>query len=217
MIKHLRKGRKLIVSCNKKFNNKGVTMAEMLVTFILLGIFMVAATRVISYTVGIYYAAKGNTNGYQVSSMLYDKLSGEIENAVSLKGEIPTVSANGTINLQNKDNNRINIGLTDEEDTNGKKYLRITYAPTTYQGAKYNEVDWLYDPKVYLGYYIEELSFEDPNKDSEGNEIKDSNGELYYDPNIIRMKLVVNSPRYGEFQSTYYLKCYNCEKVIFKN
>lgn len=216
MIKCLLKSRKQVKPFRKKLNNKGVTLAEMLVTFILLGIFMVAATRVISYTVGIYYATKGNTNGYQVSNMLYDKLSGEIENAVALKGEIPTVSENGTINLQNKDNNRITIGLTDE-DSDGRKYLRITYAPTTYQGAKYNEVDWLYDPKVYLGYDITELKFEDPNKDSAGNEIKDSNGELYYDPNIIRMILVVNSPRYGEFKSTYYLKCYNCEKVVFKN
>lgn len=194
------------------FNNKGVTMAEMLVTFILLGIFLVAATRVISYTIGIYYLSKGNINGYQVSSIIYDKVAGEIENAI---GQNPTVSSNNSIRVENKNNNVINIGLT-EEDSEGRKYLRIIYEPTTYQGATYNEVDWKYDSKVYLGYSIDKLVFEDPNKDSEGNEITDSEGNPYYAPNVVRMELVVKSPRYGAFESNYYIKCFEVDKVEFK-
>lgn len=45
----------------RKFHNKnqGLTLVEMIVTFMLIGLFMIAASKVIANTVSVYYTAKG--------------------------------------------------------------------------------------------------------------------------------------------------------------
>ena len=63
-------------------NNDGLTLIELIVTFALLGLFMVAASKVISDTVNVYYSAKSIQTGMQVSSIISTKISGEIEGAL---------------------------------------------------------------------------------------------------------------------------------------
>ncbi|MBR1816891.1 MAG: prepilin-type N-terminal cleavage/methylation domain-containing protein [Lachnospiraceae bacterium] len=74
----------------KKFNNNsGMTLIELIVTFALLGLFMVAAGKVIADTVNVYYQAKSIQTGMQVSSIISTKITGEIEGALddgSLEG-----------------------------------------------------------------------------------------------------------------------------------
>lgn len=67
----------------RKFHNKnqGLTLVEMIVTFMLIGLFMIAASKVIANTVSVYYTAKGTANGMQVSSIIASKIRGEIEGA----------------------------------------------------------------------------------------------------------------------------------------
>ena len=50
-----------------KSDNRGFTLTEMLVTFALLGIFLVAVTRMISYTVTLYHETQGAALGMQVN------------------------------------------------------------------------------------------------------------------------------------------------------
>ena len=60
----------------RKFHNKnqGLTLVEMIVTFMLIGLFMIAASKVIANTVSVYYEAKGTANGMQVSAIIASKM-----------------------------------------------------------------------------------------------------------------------------------------------
>ena len=66
---------------------------------------------------------------------------------------------------------------------------------------KYDAVDWKFDSKAYLGYSVDELKFESPGSG--------------YPENVLKMTLVLNSERYGDYTSTYYIKCVNVEKILF--
>lgn len=188
-------------------NNRGATLVELMMTFALLAIFMVAGTRIISYTIGIYYSAKGNTNAYQVTSIIYDKVSGMIENAVN-SSTPPTVNADGTFSLVDSTGSDVVIGLGNQKGELDRKYLVIHYAPTSYNGNMLEATDWYYDEKLYLGYSIKELVFADPNSGvAPGNE--------KYPENVVKMNITVTSPKYGDFSSTYYIKCFNCDVINF--
>lgn len=187
-------------------NNKGTTLVEMLMTFTLLAIFMVAGTRVISYTIGIYYTAKGNVNGCQVSNILYEKISGQVENAIN--EQTPQVLSDGSLRLVDKTGSEVVIGLTPPDELN-RRFLDIHYVESGEEGeeGRVEATEWLFDEKMYLGYSIKTLRFENPNETSPG----------MYPENVVRLNLVINSPKYGEFTTNYYIKCYNCDKVEFKN
>jgi len=62
----------------KQKKNMGFTLVELMVCFALLGIFMVAAARIISYTVTIYHASKGTDHGLQVASEISDQVAGVV-------------------------------------------------------------------------------------------------------------------------------------------
>ena len=66
---------------NKVLDNRGFTLVEMITTFALLGIFLVAVTRMISYTVTLYHETQGAALGMQVSDMIATRLQGVIEDS----------------------------------------------------------------------------------------------------------------------------------------
>lgn len=57
----MRKLRQLLRQLHKK--NGGFTLVEMIATFMLIGLFMIAASKVIANTMSVYYEAKGTANG----------------------------------------------------------------------------------------------------------------------------------------------------------
>ena len=191
---------------HKKLNNAGMTLTEMIVTFALLALFMVAATRVISYIIGIYYAASGNSYGLQVSNMISNKIVGQIEGA--LPAVDPQVSSDGsgidTISFMDETGSKITIGATPQmnaEGSMGKSYMNIHYDEVTEGSIKYDAVDWKFDSKAYLGYSVSGLKFEDPGSG--------------FPKNVMKMTLVLNSERYGDYTSTYYIKCVNVEEILY--
>ncbi len=62
-------------------SNSGSTLVEMIVTFAILAIFMVAATGIIVSVTSIYYHVKGEMYANQVSELIMTKVTGEIEGA----------------------------------------------------------------------------------------------------------------------------------------
>ena len=183
---------------SKKFNNKGMTLVEMIATFALMGLFMVAATRVISYTTSIYYNVKGATYGIEVTNAVASKIVGQLEGAKGLN--TPTVTK--------VDDNIDQIYFTDATGSDVTvsvidDYLNIKYDAVTGGTVAYEEVNWRFDSKVYMGYNVKELHFENP-----GDE---------YPPNVVRMVVIVHSPKYGDFQSQYFIKCSKCDKIEYKN
>lgn len=190
---------------NKKQNNAGMTLTELIVSFALLALFMVAAMRIISYTVNIYFAAKGATYGLEVSNMISNKIVGQIEGAKGAKA--PVVTANGSnideISFMDSTGSNITVSAVpfSAEGESGT-YMNIHYDEVTEGSVKYDAVDWKFDSKAYMGYVVRELKFEKLGAN--------------YPTNVIRMKLVLHSERYGDYTTEYYIKCANVSEVQFE-
>ncbi len=200
-----------------KINNDGLTLIELIVTFALLGLFMVAASKVISDTVSIYYKAKGVSSGMNVSSIINTKISGEIESALK-EGSVADdsnisicISEDGH-KIELNDNSGGHIYITNNvSEGESEGYMLIYYYPTVEIDEETGEEipgegsNWTFDKKSYMGYKIKELKFE---KLSEITDTSDSDYNKY-PGNIIRMTLTINSPKYGDYTTTTYIECYN--------
>lgn len=208
----------------QKFHNKnqGLTLVEMIVTFMLIGLFMIAASKVIANTVSVYYEAKGTANGMQVSAIIASKIRGEIEGALdaTITTEVKNadgttsevtmpyvmrLSTDATLGGQNESEGYNKIEFTDAQGShiyigvNADGYLMVHYYPVLVASGEIKSTDWVFDKKTYMGYVIKELKFTQPKGD--------------YADNIIYMSLTLHSSRYGDFTYTEYIQCYNLEKT----
>lgn len=188
-----------------QLNNKGVTLVELIVSFTLLAIFMVAAMRVISYTVNIYHAAKGATYGLEVANMVGNKIVGQIEGAKAAKEPVVTTTADGNnaISFIDATGSEVTV-CTADVSVNGesKKYMNIHYDEVTEGSVKYDAVDWQFDSKAYMGYTVKKLSFEKLNEN--------------YSDNVTRMTLELYSDRYGDYSTEYFIKCSNVSEIKYE-
>lgn len=189
---------------HKKLNNAGMTLTELIVSFALLSLFMIAALRVITYTVNIYYAAKGATYGLEVSNMISNKVVGQIEGASVATSPVVKVGSNvDTISFIDNTGSNVTISAgADPGVVGGGTYMNIHYDAVTEGSVKYDAVDWKFDPKAYMGYTVSRLKFESLGAD--------------YPENVIRMTLALHSDRYGEYTTEYYLKCANVSEIKFE-
>ncbi len=185
--------------------NGGFTLVEMVVAFALLGLFMVAAMRVISYTVSIYYAAKGTDNSLVVSNMVADKvaglMSGMIEgtavDAHTLdehmdEGKmLPCIVEDGRSVLFNDSSNcPVKISVNDDN------MLLVTYyrkQDDDEGGVTYQAVPWYFAEGTYMGYEIGDFEIK---KDSD------------YPDNVYLLDFTIHSDRYGDYRTTRCIKCY---------
>jgi prepilin-type N-terminal cleavage/methylation domain-containing protein len=204
---------------NKSLKNQGFTLVEMTVSFALLGLFMVAATFMITATMNIYFQAKGVSYGMQVAGILNDKIAGELEGAVN--GDIDSdeladgagnqatgavLVAENQIEFTNKEGSHVSISLT-EPDSDGAQYLveRYLNADGSSGGADGSkEIEWKFDKNMYMGYSVKELKF-----------TKLSQGDGYAD-NIIKVDLTITSSRYGDYTTSEYVECYQFDDTIAK-
>lgn len=211
----------------RKFHRKnhGFTLVEMIVTFMLIGLFMIAASKVIANTVTVYYEAKGTASGMQVSSIIATKIRSEIEGAKpeqiirKVKNADGTVtdrtedyvmqlSSDSTLGGGNETGGYNKIEFTDAKGShvyigvNTDGYLVVHYFMDAADGTPEDKTDWMFDKKSYMGYTIKELKFHQPKGD--------------YAENIIYMSLTLHSPRYGDFTYTEYIQCYNLVETAAK-
>ena len=179
-------------------NNAGMTMVELTVTFAILGLLLVACTRIISYTITIYYNSKAASYGLEVSNMIANQIAGSVEGAKS----VPVISADGTtISFVDKTDSPVTIGTV---TLDGAAYLNIHYEPANYLGTEYEATDFRFDEKTYMGFEIQSLVFSRPDADKP-EELRE------YPSDVIRMDLVLKSERYGYYESTRYMKCVNAK------
>lgn len=211
----------------RKFHRKnhGFTLVEMIVTFMLIGLFMIAASKVIANTVTVYYEAKGTASGMQVSSIIATKIRSEIEGAKPEQIMRKVKNADGTVTDQTEDyviqlssdstlgggnetGGYNKIEFTDAKGShvyigvNTDGYLVVHYFMDSADGTPEDKTDWMFDKKSYMGYTIKELKFRQPKED--------------YAENIIYMSLTLHSPRYGDFTYTEYIQCYNLDETAAK-
>lgn len=198
---------KFISLNHKQLNNKGMTLTELVISFALLALFMVAATRMITYTVNIYYSAKGTSTGLEVSNMIAERVVGQLEGASNKQtvSEVenvedatpssdPVVSATGdSVRFCDSTGSVVTI----QKDAEG--YIVIHYDEVTTGTILYDAVDWKFDSKAYMGYRINQLAFENPGSD--------------YPENVMKMTISLVSPKYGEYTSHYFIKCANIKDI----
>ena len=65
-------------------NNDGFTLLEMIISFALLGILLVAAAQIISSSTQVYYYTKSVTYGIQASQVVATEVRGDLEEALPL-------------------------------------------------------------------------------------------------------------------------------------
>lgn len=219
----MRKLRQLLRQLHKK--NGGFTLVEMIATFMLIGLFMIAASKVIANTMSVYYEAKGTANGMQVSSIIAAKIQSEIEGAKPEQIIREVTNADGTVSDQTEEyvmqlspdpalgggsetGGCNKIEFTDAKGShvyigvNTDGYLVVHYFMDSADGTPEDKTDWMFDKKSYMGYTIKELKFRQPKGD--------------YAENIIYMSLTLHSPRYGDFTYTEYIQCYNLDETAAK-
>jgi hypothetical protein len=191
-----------------KQDNRGMTMVELIISFMLLSLFVVVATMIISATMNIYYQVRGVSYGLQVSEIIQSKIAGGLEGAIN--GDITSdaltdasgQNANGAmliaeteIEFLDKTGSHVKIGLGGQE---GAQYLVVHYYAVPSRdgnGNLYDAVDWSFDKAVYMGYTIQKLQFTRPKGD--------------YADNVIQVELTITSPKYGAYTTTEYVECYN--------
>ena len=147
-------------------DNRGTTLAEMIVTFALIGIFLVAASGVISSAVILHSDLSAAMHAQSVGEILIDKVTGELA-AAQPKGSRSVVigesqKAGGTIGE--------GIAFYDRESNKSRMYVRDGRLVLSYEETvkinEYGEVmvsperEWKLDDKAYMGYQISDLQFE---------------------------------------------------------
>lgn len=187
----------------KKIDNRGSTLAELMVSFALIGIFMVAAMNVIISAMNIYYQTKSVSMGKQVSDILMTKISGLIEEAQtgSAYGVQDTVivktlkiTENGNkISFYDGTGSPVTIGTK-----NGLMNIRYDEVQSGEGDIRYEAVDWTFDEKMYMGYEISELKFSQACKEN-----------ISYPENILKVELTINNLQYGQYKKVEYVECYH--------
>ncbi len=205
---------------NRIFNNKGTTLIEMVVCFLMLAIFLTAAFAVITHLSNIYYQVKGETYGKQVSDIILTKLQSEIEGAKSGTDEIfidgQTDKTVGTkMKFYDKTNSQVELavdnkmlqvkysGYKDETDPSGKN----DRSPNT----------WSFDKNVYNSFYIKNLTFVKASSIGSGSNkalaesygISASDGD--YGEDIMLVLLELDSHHYGSYKTYRFIRMYNVD------
>ena len=208
----------------RQLNNSGMTLIEMIVSFALLAIFLVAASAFITSITSIYYQVKGETYARQVSDILLQKIESEIDGAKFGKDEVNSknnpkitvgytgkqdadVGVGDTIDLVDKTDTHIRISRLSDSENNKNGELIIHYYPVGSSVAR----DWKFDKSVYNGFYVEELHFVRGDKigsfPSASDYGVDSSGEYGKDVVVVFMKL--HSEKYADYYTFRFIKMYN--------
>lgn len=211
-----------------KLDNRGFTLVEMTTTFVLLGIFLVAVTRLVSYTVTLYHETQGASLGMQVTDTMAARIQGLLEDSTALvttdyyndEENIPAeektaLTTNGFVDggfnpegdkhIMFRDSNEVIVDIRKEpadEDTPG--YLLIKYEETLSEDPESGEItgykahDWKFDDKAYMGYEVKSVKFAVASKDPDR--------KADYPDNVIHMTITLSSLKYGDYTSDYYFK-----------
>ena len=205
------------------YNNRGTTLVEMLVCFLMLAIFMVAAFSIISHISKLYYQVKGETYGKQVSDILLEKMESEIEGAKLEKDVILIGDGDEEGSVDNTSGS--NITLYDKTDTRvmlyygadsgaSKKYFKMHYYGYSSEDDSWNDNTWQFDRNMYNGYSISELKFIRGSALSDGTNstlassygITNTSG---YGDDVMVILLKLTSDHYGDFTCYRFVRMYN--------
>lgn len=211
---------------NRKLNNQGMTLIELVICFALLGLLMVAGAQVIASSTQIYYYAKATDYGMQASQVIATEIRGDIENAIikpieKTKSGAPFddeikwlyITPNGdSIFFVNQNGEQ--VSYTFENDISTGKNLFVRKAYKAYDNmynaipvTDFGNVEKRYYTTKYVGmnYSVKDVNFSilQKNSDSSVNKLPIS------DYIVIVLIVTVENPHYGEYECTEYIPLYN--------
>lgn len=146
-----------------KNNQKGATLVEVIVTFALIGLFLLAATTAVSAAMNAFYRMQAISRAIVVSDTILDKAEGELSLAsadgaeLCLGGEATSDGFWNTICFYTANGNPACIKSEDAGD--GKGRFSLYYYPVQNRDGNAAGTDWTFDEKLYQGFWITELSF----------------------------------------------------------
>lgn len=215
----------------QKLNNKGFTLIETTVCFILLGILLVAAAQVIASSTEVYYYSKSISYGIQASQVVATEIRGDLEEAVIkqldyvVDNSIPVEASGKCIHIGsdkksiyfiNGNGERVGYSLKPDGSGNDSELILFRDALKIYDDYFDEPVTGGYtDTKKYtsqyigMGYKVKDISFSVFDKSA--NIPSDSVGVIAGagDFPVIVLNLTVTNPQYGDYICTEYIALYN--------
>lgn len=208
---------------NRIRKNRGMTLVEVTVTFALLGIFLACAASIITMIAGQYYRVNGETYSKQVTDIIMEKISSEIEGAkydpsepqwTGENEEDAEILANPVYSTD-----FLSMSVYDRTDTrvklrqvNGEllvEYYQFTDKIDTNKSR--NATVWKFDSNVYNGYSIEELYFVRGDKlenftDAEKYGL--STDEVTYGTDVVVVFMKLHHSKYEDYYTYRVIKMY---------
>lgn len=133
--------------CHIRRNKKGYTLVELLVSFVILAILMTAALAVLTSATGVYAKIKAMNTAQSVSTMLINKIEGEMDGATVYATEDEEINQ---ISYIDKSGHNVVMGIHSRDDS-GRNILQLTYDG----GSE----PWEYSNSTYMDNSIESLTF----------------------------------------------------------
>ena len=217
--------KKLINRLNVKLkDNHGTTFVEMIVCFALLAIFMVCAATIISSITMMYYNIKGEIYSRQVSDIVLEKISSEIDGAQYSDNNIseaPDIENHNKITLYDKTDTKVSLYNGSGEDSD--KGLIIDYHEIKYvengvenPNLSRDNSKWFFEKSLYNGFELKDLKFYSggdsiSSEDSSKYGVSDISG---YKENVILVLIELEHDKYGKYTFHRFIKMYNVPDVL---
>ncbi|MBS7009301.1 type II secretion system protein [Anaerostipes sp.] len=183
--------------CRKLVQAKaGMTLVELIVTFLLLGILMTAAIATLAPAMNVMGRISNMSRAQSVADILMEKICGEVGSAA---GQVQMDSGNEKISYADKKGRMVIMYA--KEETDGKKLVLHYQASSISEGgeAAKKGVDWTFSKKMYMNQEIKELKF-----------------EREKDTNLVKIILTVRNVKTGQtYKRTKIVECYKLDESGF--
>lgn len=177
-------------------DKSGMTLVELMVTFLLLGILIAAAIATLSPAMNVMARISNMSRAQGVADILMEKVCGEVGSAT---GQVQIDSGNEKISYTDKKGRSV---IMYAKETDGEKRLVLHYQASSIAGggaAATKGVDWTFSKKMYMNQEIKELKF-----------------ERKEDTNLVKITLTVRNVKTGQtYKRTKIVECYKLDDTGF--
>ena len=218
---------------NISLNNKGFTLLETTICFLLLSILLVAAAQIITSSTEVYYLSKSTSYGLQASQVIATELRGDIEDAVMMpllnkknsksNIELPNDISNYSFYITDDGSTIYFISGTGEQicysfeksEANSDEYILNRSTVKVYNDL-FNELTPETDGTIkqftskYVGmnYRVKGIKLSFYEKTKPGASVSPIPLQTGDFP-VLKLEVTVNSPQYGDYTCTEYIGLYN--------
>ena len=171
----------------------GMTLVELMVTFLLLGILMTAAIAALSPAMNVMGRISNMSRAQEVADILMEKICGEIGSAT---GQVQIDTGGEKISYTDKKGRTVIMYAKEEA---GEKHLVLHYQAASISGGGEKGVDWTFSKKMYMNQEIKDLKF-----------------EREKDTNLVKIILTVRNVKTSQsYKRTKVVECYKLDHSGF--